>query len=172
MILLKTAVIPAVMCLTLSAATALHAQERMRTGMWEGTVTAASGQSATRSYCFKPEDAAKSNGSPAVVRAETEKAMSKSACTLKDFNLDSNTLTLTMLCAGPPPTRRRSSMAETASRQLRPTQWVALLKSRRSKAEEPEIAKQGPSRADIRARIVFCAIKQPDGALSVSNTSR
>jgi hypothetical protein len=79
MILLKTAVIPAVMCLTLSAATALHAQERMRTGMWEGTVTAASGQSATRSYCFKPEDAAKSNGSPAVVRAETEKAMSKSA---------------------------------------------------------------------------------------------
>jgi Protein of unknown function (DUF3617) len=100
MILLKTAVIPAVMCLTLSAATALHAQERMRTGMWEGTVTAASGQSATRSYCFKPEDAAKSNGAPAVVRAETEKAMSKSACTLKDFNLDSNTLTLTMLCAG------------------------------------------------------------------------
>ena len=33
--LLKTAVITAVMCLTLNAATALHAQERMRTGMWE-----------------------------------------------------------------------------------------------------------------------------------------
>jgi hypothetical protein len=100
MILLKKKVVPAVLCLTLSAATALHAQERMRTGMWESTVTAASGQSATRSHCFKPEDAAKSNGSPAVVRAETEKAMSKSACTLKDFNLDSNTLTLTMVCAG------------------------------------------------------------------------
>jgi hypothetical protein len=100
MILLKTAVIPAVMCLTQSAATALHAQQRIRTGMWEGTVTAESGQSATRSYCFKPEDAAKSNGSPAVVRAETEKAISKSACTLKDFNLDSNTLVLTILCGG------------------------------------------------------------------------
>jgi hypothetical protein len=33
MMLLKTKVIPAVMCLALSAATALHAQERMRTGM-------------------------------------------------------------------------------------------------------------------------------------------
>jgi len=100
MILLKTTVIPAVMCLALSAATALQAQERMRTGMWENTVTAASGQSATHSSCFKPEDAAKSNGPAAAARAETEKAMSKSGCTLKDFNLDSNTLTLTMVCAG------------------------------------------------------------------------
>jgi hypothetical protein len=98
MILLKTTVIPAVLYLTLSAATTLHAQERMRPGMWESAVTAASGQTATRSSCFKPANAAMSNGSPAVVRAETEKAMSKSACTLKDFNLDSNTLTLTMVC--------------------------------------------------------------------------
>ena len=98
--LFKTTVIRAVMCLTLSAAAALHAQERMRTGMWESTVTAASGQSATHSSCFKPEDAAKSNGPAAAARAETEKAMSKSGCTLKDFNLDSNTMTLTMVCAG------------------------------------------------------------------------
>jgi len=98
MILLTKKVAPAVLCLTFSAATALHAQERMRTGMWESTVTAASGQNATRSHCYKPEDAAKSNGSPAVVRAETEKAISKSACTLKDFDLDNNTLTLTMIC--------------------------------------------------------------------------
>jgi Protein of unknown function (DUF3617) len=100
MMLLKTKVIPAVMCLALSAATALHAQERMRTGMWESTVTAPSEQSATHSSCFKPEDAAKSNGPAAAARAETKKAMSKSGCTLKDFNPDSNTLTLTMVCAG------------------------------------------------------------------------
>ncbi len=100
MLLLKKTIIPVVLCLPLTAATALHAQERMRTGMWESTVTAASGQSATRSHCLKPEDAAKSNGSPAVVRAETEKAISKSACTLKDFHLDSNSLILTMVCTG------------------------------------------------------------------------
>jgi len=98
MIRLKTTVIPSVICFTLSAATAMHAQERMRTGMWENTVTAASGQTATRSHCFKPADAAKSNGSPATVRAETEKALSKSACTLKDFKLDDNMLTETMVC--------------------------------------------------------------------------
>ena len=88
MVLLKTKVIPAMMCLKLSAATVLHAQERMRTGMWESTVTAPCGQSATHTSCFKPEDAAKSNGPAAAARAETGKAMSKSGCTLKDFNLD------------------------------------------------------------------------------------
>jgi Protein of unknown function (DUF3617) len=98
MILLKTKVLPAMMFLTLSAATALQAQERMRPGMWENTVTAASGQTAKRSYCFKPADAAMSNGSPAAVRAETEKALSKSACTLKDLSLDSNTLKATTVC--------------------------------------------------------------------------
>ena len=96
--ILQTTIIPAVLCLTLSAATALHAQERMRPGIWENTVTAASGQTATRSHCFKTADAAMSNGSPAAVRAETEKSISKSACTLKDFKLDSSTLTLTMVC--------------------------------------------------------------------------
>ena len=98
MIRLKTTVMPMVMCLMLSAATTLHAQERMRTGMWEDTVTA-SGHTATRSHCFKPADAALSNGAPAVVRAESEKAFSKNgACTLKDFKLDGNTLTQTMVC--------------------------------------------------------------------------
>jgi Protein of unknown function (DUF3617) len=100
MISLKTTVIPGVVFLTLSAATGLLAQERMRTGMWENTVTAASGQTATHSTCFKAADAAKSNGSPETVRAETEKGMSKSGCTLQDFKLDGNTLNLTMVCGG------------------------------------------------------------------------
>ena len=99
MILLNTTVVSVVMCLTLSAATSVQAQERMRAGMWENTVTAPSGQTATHSSCFKPADAAMSNGSPAVVRAETEKAMSKIGCTLKEFKLDGNALSLTLVCA-------------------------------------------------------------------------
>jgi hypothetical protein len=96
---LKTTVMPMVVCLMLSAATTLHAQQRMRTGMWENTVTASGGRTATRSHCFKPADAAMSNGSPAVVRAETEKALSKAgACTLKDFKLDDNSMTQTVVC--------------------------------------------------------------------------
>jgi hypothetical protein len=98
MISLKMVAVPAVMSLTLISPTKMNAQDRMRTGMWENTVTASSGQTATRSHCFKPADAAMSNGPAAVVRSETEKALSKSACTLKDFKLDSNTLNLTMVC--------------------------------------------------------------------------
>ena len=97
MILLRTIVLAAVVCFTLGATATLYAQERMRTGMWENTVTG-SGQTATRSHCFKPADAAMSNGSPAIVRAETEKALSKSGCTLKDFKLEGNTMTQTMVC--------------------------------------------------------------------------
>ncbi len=84
--------------LTLGSATPSYAQERMRTGMWENTVTS-SRQTSTRSHCFKPADAAKSNGPAAAVRAETEKAMAATGgCSLKAFKLDDNTLTLTMAC--------------------------------------------------------------------------
>ncbi len=88
----------AVVCLTICLATALRAQERMRPGMWENTVTG-HGQTATRSHCYKPADAAASNGSPAAIRAEVEKALAKSgACTLKDFKLEGGTMTQTMIC--------------------------------------------------------------------------
>jgi Protein of unknown function (DUF3617) len=98
MIRFKTTTVRMLMCLVVGAATILHAQERMRTGMWEDTVTA-SGRTATRSHCFKPADAALSNGTSAAVRAESEKALAKNGgCTLKDFKLDGNTLTQTMVC--------------------------------------------------------------------------
>jgi hypothetical protein len=55
---LKTTIMPMLMCLMLSVATTLHAQERMRTGMWEDTVTA-SGHTATRTdipgFPYPPE---------------------------------------------------------------------------------------------------------------------
>ena len=100
MIRLETTAISAVLILPLCAATAAYAQERMRTGMWENTVSS-SGHTATRSHCFKAADAAKSNGPAAMVRAETEKAVATTGgCALKDFKLDSFTLTLTMVCGG------------------------------------------------------------------------
>jgi hypothetical protein len=77
MILFKTTIVSAVMCLTLSAATALHAQDRMRAGNWENTVTTADGQTMTRNACLSAHDAAMSNGSPTVIRAQIEKALAK-----------------------------------------------------------------------------------------------
>jgi uncharacterized protein DUF3617 len=99
MTVLKTTALPAVFYLVLSTVTALHAQDRMRAGNWENTVTAADGQTATRNACLSAQDAAMSNGSAAVIRAETEKAIAKSGrCKLKDFAIDGKGKTETMVC--------------------------------------------------------------------------
>ncbi len=81
----------------ISTTTTLNAQVRVRSGMWENTMTAF-GKTGTTRVCIKPAEAAMSNGSPAMVRAETEKALSKSGCTLKNFKLDGNTLSYAMVC--------------------------------------------------------------------------
>jgi len=49
---------------------------------------------------MKPADVAVSNGSLATIQAETEKALLKSGCTLKNFKLDGATVTQTMVCKG------------------------------------------------------------------------
>jgi hypothetical protein len=99
MILFKTIIASSVMCLTLSAATALHAQDRMRAGNWENTVTTADGQTMTKSACLSAHDAAMSNGSPTVIRAEIEKSLGKSGgCKLTDFKMDNNRKTETIVC--------------------------------------------------------------------------
>lgn len=99
MTVLKQATLPVVFCLVFTAVTALHAQDRMRAGNWETTVTSADGKTATRNACMSAETAAMSNGPVAAIRAETEKALSKGgACQLKDFSLDSKSKTETMVC--------------------------------------------------------------------------
>lgn len=99
MTVLNKTVLAAVIYLVFSAATAMHAQDRLRAGNWENTVTAADGKTVTRNACMSAETAAKSNGSPAVIRAETEKAIAKiGSCRLKDFTLDSKSKTDTMVC--------------------------------------------------------------------------
>ncbi len=99
MALLKSTIAAALLCLMLATVTVLHAADRMRAGNWETTVTAAEGQTSKRNACLNAHDAAMSNGSPEVIRAETEKAMAKTgACKLKDFNLDDKSKTETMVC--------------------------------------------------------------------------
>ena len=98
MIRLRTTVIPVVMYFALTTATTLHAQERVRAGMWEN-ITSSSGQAATTSsVCMKSADWAMVNGSPAMARAETERTLSKSGCTVKDFKIDNSVNTATLVC--------------------------------------------------------------------------
>jgi len=71
----------------------------MRAGNWENTVAAADGQTATRGACLSAHDAALSNGSAALIRAETEKAIAKSGrCKVKDFNIDDKSKIETIVC--------------------------------------------------------------------------
>jgi hypothetical protein len=94
----KSTVMSAFLCLAFGSVTVLHAQDRMRAGNWENTVIAPNGQTATRNACMSAHDAAISNGSPEIIRAETEKAIAKSGCKLKDFNIDAKSKTETMVC--------------------------------------------------------------------------
>ena len=97
MIQVRTTVIPVVVYLALATGATLHAQERVRAGMWENTI-ASSGQTTTASICMKSADWAMVNGSAAMARAETERTLSKSGCTLKDFKIDNSTVTQTIVC--------------------------------------------------------------------------
>jgi uncharacterized protein DUF3617 len=95
----KTTALTTALYLALSTVTVLHAQDRMRAGNWENTVTTADGQTATRNACLSAKDAAMSNGSAADIRAETERAIAKSGrCQLKDFAIDAKGKTETMVC--------------------------------------------------------------------------
>ena len=99
MTMLKSTIMPAVFCLLLSSATTLLAEDRMRAGNWETTVIAGDGKTVTRNACLNAHDAAMSNGSPEVIRAETEKALAKSGgCKLKDFKIDAKSKADTMVC--------------------------------------------------------------------------
>jgi hypothetical protein len=88
----------AVIGLMLAVGIGVQAQERMRAGLWENSVTSG-GKTATRKNCVTPHQAEMSKGTPAMLKAESEKALAKSgSCTLKEFSLTGNTKTEVMVC--------------------------------------------------------------------------
>ena len=97
---LKSTILPALITLTLSAAACLHAQDRMRTGLWEVT-TANEGKpaSAPHSSCFTPAMVELANMPAKTMREATEKAATQNgSCTVKDFKIDGNTMSMTKVC--------------------------------------------------------------------------
>jgi hypothetical protein len=71
----------------------------MRAGLWENTVTASSGQTATRNSCVTPEQEQQSKGTVESMRESVEKTLAKSgACKLKEFTMAGVTQTLVMVC--------------------------------------------------------------------------
>ena len=99
MIGIKTATLLALSALLFFSAVSLRAEERMRAGLWEITSTL-NGKSPGPSHntCFTPAMVALGNSPAKSLREATEKSSAKSGCTLKDFKMDGNTISMTQVC--------------------------------------------------------------------------
>jgi hypothetical protein len=78
----------------------LSAEERMRAGLWELTITV-DGHSKGNSHdtCFTPGMLELTNSPAKLLREATEKAAIKGGhCSLKDYKLDGNAISTTMVC--------------------------------------------------------------------------
>ena len=79
---------------------ASFAQERVQAGLWEITFTQ-DGAPGTSIYCITPAVARVMNSDAATVQVYVERAVSKEnggGCTVKNFELQGNTLSLTKAC--------------------------------------------------------------------------
>ena len=86
--------------ISLVTAALLCAQDRMRPGLWESTVTSG-GKSSTRSHCITQAELATTNGKLQAIRETMVKAFANIAngtCTLKDLKIDGNSMTSLMVC--------------------------------------------------------------------------
>lgn len=85
--------------LILIVAPSALAAERMKSGQWENTFTAA-GQSRTSSKCITPQEVKAINGTPAEVRAEVEEKSKSGNCSVENFKMEGDVVSYTTNCAG------------------------------------------------------------------------
>lgn len=99
MIGIKATTSVALVCLTLAWAACLYAEERMRAGLWEVASSFNGKQSATLgNTCYTPAMVAFGNQPASAIREATEKTTTKRGCSLKDFKIDGNTMSMTKVC--------------------------------------------------------------------------
>src|ERR1035437_6996081 len=94
----EQATILALIGLTFPGAAWLRAEDRMRAGLWEITSTLNGKSSGSHNTCFTPAMVARGNSPAKTLREATEKSSTKSGCTLKDFKMDGNTISMTQVC--------------------------------------------------------------------------
>jgi Protein of unknown function (DUF3617) len=99
MVGIKPATILALIGLTFPGAAWLSAEDRMRAGRWEVT-TALNGtpSGASHNTCYTPAMVALANSPAKTLREATEKSSAKTGCTVKDFKMDGNTISMTQVC--------------------------------------------------------------------------
>jgi hypothetical protein len=86
-------------CVALATAALLCAQERIKSGLWENTVTS-HGRSITRKNCLIEAELAMTNGTGQAIRESIVKtfAGTNGSCTLKDPKIEGNSMTSQIVC--------------------------------------------------------------------------
>ena len=97
----KRVAVLALIAMTFAAAVLL-AEERMRAGLWEVTTTLDGKQSGVMgSNCYTPAMVELANMPANMMREATEKSVTKGGhCTLNDFKLEGNKISMTTSCGG------------------------------------------------------------------------
>ena len=99
MIGIKPTTMFALIALTFPGAALMSAQERMRAGLWEVTSSFNGKPSGTLgNTCYTPAMVAFGNQPANAIREATEKTTTKRGCTLKEFKIDGNTMSMTKVC--------------------------------------------------------------------------
>ncbi len=99
MIGIKTATLLALSALLFPAAVWLRAEDRMRAGLWEVT-SKLNGETTGNlgNTCYTPAMVAFGNQAASAIREATEKTTTKRGCSLKDFKIEGNTMSMTKVC--------------------------------------------------------------------------
>ena len=98
--------------LILMFAPSAQAAERMKSGQWENTFTAA-GQSRTSAKCVTPQEVEAINGTPAEVRAEVEQKSAAGSCSVENFKMEGDVVSYTTNCGGTSTTETTSYHGDT-----------------------------------------------------------
>jgi hypothetical protein len=89
----------ALLAVTFTAAALLRAEERMRAGLWEVTSTTDGKPSGTLgSTCYTAAMVELANTPAKMLREATAMTSTKRGCTLKDFKMDGNKISMTQVC--------------------------------------------------------------------------
>jgi len=89
----------ALICMTLAGAAWLHAEERMRAGLW-AVMSSLNGEPSgtVGNICYTPAMVATANAPAMEVKQATEKLSARQGCTLKEFTMDGNKMSMIKAC--------------------------------------------------------------------------
>jgi hypothetical protein len=94
---LNFAILSSLATLLAISAPSAQAQERMKSGQWEVTITS-EGKSSTNAHCIPPDQVRMGNGSSEQIRTTMEKGAAAIHCNLQDFKVDGDSISYTYAC--------------------------------------------------------------------------